>query len=294
MDFGVVSRVSTASITESSTLITKEKIMILVSIRSIRSIRLMFARLCLLSASLFTSTCFAGEEIPPTREIRIAFHTALTPYAAEREINSIELDIVRESLGRQGCKLVPVFAPMISIESVFNEKSVDGIATANKNTAVNAHFSKAYITFQNVAITLKSRELVIHNVEDLQGYKISAFRGATHYLGAPFQHLVEKNPLYSEESQQLKQTQFLYNGKVDAIIIDRTIFNHLNKLFVNSKFSEPAPLVVMHPVFAPNSHRIGFHSIELRNKFNAGLNSLNKEDIDTIYARNQRAIRFTQ
>lgn len=258
------------------------------------SIRLMFRSLCLLLTALSISTCFAAEETRSTREVRIAFQTALAPYATEKEESSIEVDIVREALGRQGYKLVPVFAPIARIESMFNDKSVDGISIAGNNTPVDAQLSKTYITFQNVAITLKSRDLAVNNIEDLKELKISAFHGATHYLGKQFQRMAENNPLYSEESQQLKQNQLLYNSKVDAIIIDRTIFAHLNKLFDNSKFLGPVPAVVMHSIFPPISYRIGFHTTELRNKFNAGFNRLDKEDIDTIYARNQQAVRFRQ
>lgn len=226
-------------------------------------------------------------------EVKIAFNNALTPYSIEKTENGIEVEIVREALQKAGYKLVPVFGSVERKESLYEQKMVDAIATVNKDSAIHASYSDPYVTFQNVAITLKSRNLSISNLKDLTGLKVSAFQGATHYLGDSFRRFAQSDPLYSEENQQLNQNWLLGEGKVDVIIADRTIFTYLNQVLGKSVFGEPLSPVVIHPIFPKTPYRVGFHDVALRDKFNAGLKKLNKEDIETIYARYQDAIRFT-
>jgi ABC-type amino acid transport substrate-binding protein len=236
-------------------------------------------------ASLFflaLPTCYAEQEV------KIAFNNALTPYSIEKSENGIEVEIVRESLQNAGYKLVPVFSTPERKDALFDQKVVDGIATVNENSALHADYSNVYVTFQDVAITLKSRNLSINNLNDLKGKKISAYQGASSQLGNQFMQFAKNNPLYSEEEHQLNQNQLLFDGEVDVIIVDRTIFTYLNQMFGKSS------AVVYQPIAFPKvPYRIAFHDATLRNKFNQGLKKLSKEDIATIYARYQEAIRFT-
>jgi hypothetical protein len=227
-------------------------------------------------------TCYAEEEV------KIAFNNAIVPYIIEKSENGIAVEIVREALQNVGYKLVPVFGSAKNKEELFVKKEVDGMATDNEGSAIHAAYSNVYVTFQDVAITLKSRNLSINNVEGLKGLKIIAYQGATSRLGKKFMEFAKDNPLYSEETQQLNQNQMLFDGKVDVIIADRTIFTYLNQMF-----GEAAPPVVFQPISFPKvPYRIEFHDPALRDKFNQGLKNLSKGDIETIYARYQEAIRF--
>lgn len=241
------------------------------------------------------SICFAisSAGYAKEKEIRIAFDNALTPALLEKTENGIQIDIVREALQRQGYQLIPVFSSPSDKEILFQEKQVDGVVSAHKKIPADARFSNVFITFNNVAISLKSRQLSLSNLDDLSELKISAFTGATYYLGEQFQRIVKNNPLYSEEAQQFNQSRLLYSGKVDVIITDSAIFNYINKMLSNSMFTEPSAAIDIHPIFSPNSYRIGFHSAKLRDQFNAGLKKISQEDIDRIFARNQTAIQFT-
>lgn len=217
--------------------------------------------------------------------VRIAFNTALAPFAIEATANGIEIDIVKESLRRQGCKLVPVFLPFVRFGYALAENKVDGVATINEHSGIPAVFSDPYIEYHNVAVTLKARRLPIDSISDLKGLKVIAFPGASLSLGDEFRRFTVNNPHYSEEQKQLSHNRLLYNGGVDVAIAERSIYAYLDRALDDSKFAERRLPVVLHPLFAVNRYKIGFRDPALRDKFNLGFASLSKEDLKNIHER---------
>lgn len=217
--------------------------------------------------------------------VRIAFNNALAPFAIEATASGIEIDIVKESLRRQGCKLVPVFLPFVRFGYALAENKVDGVATINEHSGIPANFSDAYIEYHNVAVSLKARRLPIDSIGDLKGLKVIAFPGASLSLGDEFRRFTVNNPHYSEEQKQLSHNRLLYNGGVDVAIAERSIYAYLDRALDESKFSERRLPVALHPLFAVNRYKIGFRDPALRDKFNLGLASLSKEDLKIIHDR---------
>jgi polar amino acid transport system substrate-binding protein len=240
----------------------------------------------LVLASLLLATA------PPARPacgeadgVRIAFGKALAPFAIESSASGIEVDIIRESLRRQGCKLVPVFLPFVRFGYALEENKVDGVATINERSGIRAAFSDVYVEYHNVAITLASRRLVIDSIDDLKGLKVITFPGATRYFGEEFRRFAENNPRYREDPKQLSHNRLLYNGQVDVAIAERSIYAYLDRTLEKSKFPERKLAVTLHPLFAVNRYQVGFRDPVLRDKFNQGLSSLSKDDLKSIHDR---------
>jgi polar amino acid transport system substrate-binding protein len=217
--------------------------------------------------------------------VRIAFNNALAPFAIEATGNGIEVDIVRESLRRQGCTLEPVFLPFVRFGYALVERKVDGVATINERSGIEAAFSDTYIEYHNVAVTLQSRHLAINRIADLKGLKVIAFPGASLSLGDEYRRFTVNNRQYSEEQKQLSHNRLLYNGGVDVAVAERSIYAYLDRTLDDSKFSERKLPVVLHPLFAVNRYQVGFRDPALRDKFNLGLSSLSKEDLKRIHDR---------
>lgn len=217
--------------------------------------------------------------------VRIAFGSALAPFAIEASANGIEIDIVREALRRQDCKLVPVFLPFVRFSYALAENKVDGVATINAHSGIRAAFSDVYIDYHNVAVTLASRRLPITSIADLKELKVIGFPGASRSLGEPFRRFTLNNPHYSEEQNQLSHNRFLYNGSVDVTIAERSIYAYLDRTLADSKFPERKVPVVMHPLFPVIHYQIGFRDPALRDMFNRGLASLSKDDLRSIHER---------
>ena len=217
--------------------------------------------------------------------VRIAFNNALAPFAIEATANGIEVDIVREALRRQGCKLVPVFLPFVRFRYALAENKVDAVATINEHSGIPAVFSDAYIEYHNVAVTLQSRRLAIDSIADLKGLKVIAFPGASLSLGSEFRRFTANNPYYSEDQKQLSHNRLLYNCGVDVAIAERSIYANLDRTLSESKYAERKLPVELHPLFAVNRYTIGFRDPVLRDKFNLGFASLSKEDLKSIHER---------
>lgn len=217
--------------------------------------------------------------------VRIAFNNTLAPFAMEATSDGIEIDIVRESLRRQGCTLVPVFLPFVRFGYALAENKVDGVATINEHTGIQAVFSDVYIEYHNVAVTLQSRRLPIDSIADLKGLKVIAFPGASRLLGEEFRRFTVNNPHYKEDQKQLSHNRLLYSGSVDVAIAERSIYAYLDRKLGESKFSQRKLPVVLHPLFTVNQYQVGFRDPALRDKFNLGLSSLSKDDLKRIHDR---------
>lgn len=222
---------------------------------------------------------------PGCGTVRIAFNNSLAPFAIEATGDGIEVDIVREALRRQGCTLAPVFLPFVRFKYALAENKVDGVATINERSGIDAALSDTYIEYHNVAVTLKSRGLAINRIADLKGLKVIAFPGASLILGDEFRRFTMHNRHYREEQKQLSHNRLLYNGGVDVAIAERSIYAYLDHKLDDSKFSERTLPVVLHPLFAVNRYQVGFRNPALRDKFNLGLSSLSKEDLKRIHER---------
>lgn len=240
---------------------------------------IMLASLLLAFAMPAQARCGAADGM------RIAFNNALAPFAFESTSDGIEIDIIRESLRRQGCKLVPVFMPFVRFGYALAENKVDGVATINEHSGIPAAFSDVYIEYHNVAVTLASRRLSIERIDDLKGLKVIAFPGAARSLGDEFSRFAAQSPHYREDPKQRSHNRLLYNGGVDVAIAERSIYAYLDRTLVESKFAERKSPVVFHPIFAVNRYRIGFRDPALRDKFNLGFSSLSKQDLARIHDR---------
>lgn len=239
----------------------------------------------LLAALLLPLAANAQSGCGSAEGVRIAFNNALAPFAIEATANGIEIDIVKEALRRQGCKLVPVFLPFVRFGYALAENKVDGVATINEHSGIPAAFSDPYIEYHNVAVTLKARRLPINSIGDMKGLKVIAFPGASLSLGDEFRRFTENNPHYSEDQKQLSHNRLLYNGSVDVAIAERSIYAYLDRTLTGSKYSERKSPVVLHHLFAVNRYKIGFRDPALREKFNLGLSSLSKDDLKSIHSR---------
>lgn len=239
----------------------------------------------LLACLLLPLATQAQPDCGTAKGVRIAFNNSLAPFAIEASANGIEIDIIRESFRRQGCKLVPVFLPFVRFGYALAEGKVDGVATINERSGIRAVFSDPYIEYQNVAVTLASRRLSIARIGDLKGLKVIAFPGAARSLGDEFRRFSDKNPHYREDPKQLSHNRLLYNGAVDVAIAERSIYAYLDRELGTNKYPERKLPVAMHPLFAVNRYQLGFRDSALRDKFNLGFSSLSKEDLKTIHDR---------
>lgn len=217
---------------------------------------------------LFLFVLFAWQIIFAS-DVKIAFGLSKPPYVTQDTPGGLEYDIISEALKAAGHKMIPVFASLNRGELSLRLKEVDGAATKRKNSLEGYYQSDPYIDYYNFAASLKSRQLKIHSIEDLEKYSITAFQTAKILMGPEFKAMAKKNPRYSEVADQQVQMAQLLKKRVDVIVADILIMKYYQrKLKTDEGLSEE---ITLHDIFPTNSYVVMFNDPKIRDSFNKGL-----------------------
>jgi len=181
------------------------------------------------------------------------------------------LEIVRGALKLKGYTLDPIYVPFGERVKAYEEQKLDGIMTIDERSGVQAFYSDVVTTYQNVAISLKSKNLPIARLSDLRGKHLIAFQDATIYLGEEFT-AAAKASQYEEVATQADQVLALYAGRADVIVLDKNIFLYYrDKVAKQIDVTQP---IVMHDLFPQNDYKAAFAAKDVRDDFNEGLKRL--------------------
>ncbi|HJV06977.1 MAG TPA: transporter substrate-binding domain-containing protein [Chromobacteriaceae bacterium] len=204
--------------------------------------------------------------------ITIAFGESMPPYVIQESNSGLEMDIVRAALKAQGYDLTPVYYSQARLRLGLRSSRVDGIATVND---VPGNLSDIYIRYEDVAITLAERHLLLRSIEDLAHYRVLGFPQAAHYLGKRYYAMAQRNPNYSEPPNQLDQNRLLYHNAADVVVADRRIYHWMDRQLQQVYNERPRP-VEEHALFMRVPYRVVFRSATVRDAFNAGLRTIQK------------------
>ncbi|MDX5372847.1 MAG: transporter substrate-binding domain-containing protein [Pseudomonadaceae bacterium] len=199
----------------------------------------------------------------------IGFGTHKPPYIYEGEARGLEFEIVAAAVRAAGYQLEVRHAPMERLHLALRRGELDGIATTNSLSGIQAHYSATYIHYHNAAMALTSRGYRINSIAELGRYSISTFQRARHLLGTEFQAMAESNPRYREEAQQINRNRLLYSGRVDVVVGDPRILRYLNREVAEQvDTSQPLTLYLL---FQPTAYSVGFRRPLQRDRFDRGL-----------------------
>lgn len=204
--------------------------------------------------------------------LRIGFGTHKPPYVFEGEPRGLEYELVTAALRAAGYSVQVHYAPMERLHMALRRKELDGIATTNQRSGIEAFYSDTYIHYHNVAIALTSRGYRIDDLSDLSRYSISSFQRARYLLGPEFQAIADANPRYREEALQINRNRLLYSGRVDLVIGDPRILRYFNRE-VADQVDTRQPLT-LYLLFPPTPYSVGFREPEMRDRFNRGLQAI--------------------
>lgn len=204
--------------------------------------------------------------------LRLGFGTDKPPYVFENQARGLEYDIVVAAAERAGFKLEVEYAPMERLHLRLRRGEIDAIATTNELSGVTAFYSDAYIQYQNVAVALRSQQLDIQRISDLQRYSVSAFQRARFLLGLEFQQMAQNNPRYREEAYQITRNRLLYSGRVDVVVSDFRILRYFNReVYTQVDVSQPLDVF---SIFPATDYKLGcIHEAHCQ-RFNRGLASI--------------------
>jgi len=150
---------------------------------------------------------------------------------------------------------------------------IDAVATiSQKNDGL--FYSDEFTVYENYVITRKKDNIRINSIEDLKDIKFVTWKTAYNDLGERFHKLF--NPIngkykksYHDTPTQIDDAKMFFSKNVDAIIVDKTIFNW-HKLYFQNKEEYSFHKVLN----TRKAYPVTFRNKQVRDDFNIGLKIL--------------------
>jgi len=222
-----------------------------------------------LAAMLFAlvATCSTADVVS------MAFGEKIPPFCFPESNTGIELEVIGEALAFRGHVLKPKYFPFARIPVAFKAKQVDAAMSdlGQDLTADGGNYGDPAVIYDNIFITLKSRNIEIRRPVDLNGLSIISFQGAINRyperLGP-----AKAAGNYHEQNDQALQVLTLNEGRYDVVLSDRNIFKYFTlKLKKERDFEPKATLEHKFVTLNPLDYRPIFRNKKIRDDFNAGL-----------------------
>lgn len=198
------------------------------------------------------------------------------PYVISEGHTGFEIDLVREVMKSIGHEIIPIYVPFGRSHVMLQRGVVDITLTLNPRLGIPPEqLSDVYITYQNVAISLKKSELSIETIADLGSHTVVAFQNASVVLGEEFKHAVSQSKLYTELPDQRQQVEMLLLGNTAVVVMDINIFMHISK---EIRGVSQKDRVKVHYLFPASPYQAGFKDVRLKEAFNLALKNYLKTD----------------
>ena len=183
---------------------------------------------------------------------------AKPPYVIQADDSGFELDLIRNVLKKIRKTPTFVYTQFGHTSKLLDIKGIDAVITTNSRVFTDtAKLSDIYITYQNVAISLKKNNIKINTIKELENFSIASFQKADKVLGKAFTDASNKSPLFLKIADQSQQPQLLLKGRVDVLIMDINIFKYLIHE-LNMDNNDITRLFTFHPIFPENHYRVAF------------------------------------
>jgi polar amino acid transport system substrate-binding protein len=182
------------------------------------------------------------------------------PFVHEGEGRGIEMDLMSSVFKKMGYGIVWRHLPPKRIRHQVIQREVHAGIRAQPSAGDKLYYSKPYIHFQNVAISLDPK-VQVKSIQDLSQYSVVAFQNAKDVLGADYAKAVSKCSVYMEMANQAKQIETLFRQRSQVIILEKQIFNHFREQLDHKgevKFFEIFPSTPYSAVFYDKTLRDAF------------------------------------
>lgn len=214
-------------------------------------------------------------------ELKIAFATDRPPYCFRQNNldQGIEIDLLRQIMGQYGHTIKVITIPKVRLIKAVKEKEVDAAATVQDDREPSLYFSDPYLEFQNVVISKSKQAIELKSLQDLSRFSFIIWQDGWKNLGPEFEAKYRPDASggfpknYHQAFNQLSQNKMFWADRVQLIIIDKTIFQHHQRLLAK-EFNTSEALTYHDLIKSKTSYAVVFQRAEWRQQFNEGLKKI--------------------
>jgi polar amino acid transport system substrate-binding protein len=191
------------------------------------------------------------------------------PYIISNQQSGYEIELIRQVMTSVNHQISMLYVPYGRTYETMKQESADIGLTLNANSGVPIEIlSTPYVTYQNVAISLKSKNIPLKQLSDLRKFSVIAFQSASKVLGEEFAKAVDSNLLYIELPEQRRQVEMLLIGNVDIVVMDVNIFNYFSQVISGENQMDE---VTIYAFFPPTQYSAAIENSQLRTDFNLAM-----------------------
>ncbi|MGL1958540.1 MAG: transporter substrate-binding domain-containing protein [Colwellia sp.] len=199
------------------------------------------------------------------------------PYVVQDNETGFEIELIRNILTKMGKSTEFIYTPFGHSSKMLTVDEVDAVMTTNSRIFNDPKkLSDIYITYENIAISLKNKRLAVDSISDLANYSIASFQKAEKVLGSEFASAIKKSPLVLQVADQKRQPILLLKERVDVVVMDRHIFNYFTR---ELKVDKPESKFSFHNIFPKTHYRMAFKNTQNTRLFNKAFFDYSKSEV---------------
>lgn len=196
----------------------------------------------------------------------IAVGLAKPPYVIQANNTGFEIELIRNILASMGKSTEFVYTSFGHSSKMLEVDEIDAVMTTNSRMFTDTtKLTNVYITYENIAISLKNKNLIIESIKDLANHSVASFQKADKVLGVEFEIAVNQSPFFLQIADQKSQPILLLKERVDVVVMDRNIFNYFTR---ELKIEKLEGKFNFHNIFSKSHYRMAFKNAQNITQFN--------------------------
>lgn len=224
----------------------------------------------IVSLIVITSTKVLAATVVP---ISIAIPSSIPPYVIQKKQTGMVLNILNEVFKSSGYSTKITVLPKARVLRAFKNKQYSvAFGLPKHNYQYPVFYSVPIAKIKYIAISLKSKQLLIDKVSHLTNKRVTAIQSAATFLGSRYKTMTLINPNYDEIPSQKNQLSLLIKNRTDIIIMEqKALLYVVNLLQLENTFKQKFNI---HTIFNASNSYFAFHDSQIRDAFNQGFKAL--------------------
>ncbi|WP_337881319.1 transporter substrate-binding domain-containing protein [Rheinheimera sp.] len=205
-------------------------------------------------------------------ELAILVGVDKPPYIDIKSQSGFELELLKHVSQQTGRCARFLHVPNGRLLEQFNEGQAD-LVSLQRTVPDGLHATAPYIRYENVLIIRKDAVRSVRRLSDLAGKRLMAFQNASQFLTDDYRRMLPLLASYQEVVEQQKLPSMLLKKRVDALVMDRNIFEY----YYRQTAPEDSSLQQLH-WFGVNSYHLLGRDPQLVQQFSQALQQFQQTD----------------